>query len=102
MKLLKDRILSEGRALNEDILKVDSFINHQVDMELMSAIGKELADHFRERQVTKVVTIESSGIPPASMVALSLGVPMVILKNDGSMIRLNNAKRINAASGINI
>ncbi|MBO4799611.1 MAG: xanthine phosphoribosyltransferase [Lachnospiraceae bacterium] len=86
MKLLKDRILSEGRALNEDILKVDSFINHQVDMELMSAIGKELADHFRERQVTKVVTIESSGIPPASMVALSLGVPMVVLKKQGSKV----------------
>ena len=86
MKLLKDRILSEGRALNEDILKVDSFINHQVDMELMDAIGKDIADHFRDKKVTKVVTIESSGIPPAAMVAMSLGVPLVILKKQGSKV----------------
>lgn len=86
MKLLKDRILSEGRALNEDILKVDSFINHQVDMELMDAIGKDIADHFRDKKVTKVVTIESSGIPPATMVAMSLGVPLVILKKQGSKV----------------
>ncbi len=86
MDLLKDRIRSEGRALNEDILKVDSFINHQVDMELMNAIGKDIADHFRDKNVTKVVTIESSGIPPASTVAMSLGVPMVILKKQGSKV----------------
>ena len=86
MKLLKDRIRSEGRALNEDILKVDSFINHQVDMELMNAIGKDIADHFRDKNVTKVVTIESSGIPPACMVATSLGVPMVVLKKQGSKV----------------
>lgn len=86
MKLLKDRIRSEGRALNEDILKVDSFINHQVDMELMNAIGKDIADHFRDKKVTKVVTIESSGIPPAAMVAMSLGVPLVILKKQGSKV----------------
>jgi len=86
LKLLKDRILSEGRALNEDILKVDSFINHQVDMELMDAIGKDIADHFRDKKVTKVVTIESSGIPPAAMVAMSLGVPLVILKKQGSKV----------------
>ncbi len=86
MNLLKDRIRAEGRALNEDILKVDSFINHQVDIELMSAIGKDIADHFRDKNVTKVVTIESSGIPPACMVAMSLGVPMVVLKKQGSKV----------------
>ena len=86
MKELKDRILSDGNALNEDILKVDSFINHQVDMELMSAIGKEFADHFKDMGITKVVTIESSGIIPAGMTALELGVPLVILKKASSKI----------------
>ena len=86
LKELKDRILAEGRALNEDILKVDSFINHQVDMELMSAIGKEFAEHFKDLGITKVITIESSGIIPAGMTALELGVPLVILKKASSNV----------------
>lgn len=86
MKLLQDRILSDGRALNEDILKVDSFINHQVDMELMKAIGRDFADHFKDRNITKVITIESSGITPAAMTAEALGVPMVIMKKQPSKV----------------
>ena len=86
MKLLKDRILSEGRALNQDILKVDSFINHQVDVELMSTIGMEFAEHFKGYNVTKVITIESSGIVPAAMTASKLGVPLVILKKASSKV----------------
>ena len=86
MKELKDRILSDGKALDEDILKVDSFINHQVDMELMSAIGKKFAEHFRDNNVTKVITIESSGIIPAGMTALELGLPLVILKKSSSKV----------------
>ncbi|MBE6013994.1 MAG: xanthine phosphoribosyltransferase [Lachnospiraceae bacterium] len=86
MKILEDRILAEGRALNEDILKVDSFINHQVDVELMKAIGKDFADHFKDKNITKVVTIESSGIAPALMTAEALGVPMVIMKKQPSKV----------------
>ncbi len=86
MKILKDRILSDGHAVNEDILKVDSFINHQVDMELMSKIGEEFADHFKGMGITKVITIESSGIIPAGMTAKSLGVPLVILKKTASKV----------------
>ena len=79
MKLLEEKIRQDGNAVNEHILKVDSFINHQVDPALMQEMGKEIAEHFRGRGITKVATIESSGISPALMTALALEVPMVIL-----------------------
>ena len=84
MKLLQDKILSDGIAVNENILKVDSFINHQVDPALMVELGKELAVHFQDKGVTKVATIESSGIAPALTCAMALGVPMIILKKQPS------------------
>lgn len=84
MKLLEDKILSDGIAVNENILRVDSFINHQVDPELMMALGKELAAHFQDKGITKVATIESSGISPALTCAMALGVPMIILKKQPS------------------
>lgn len=80
MKKLEEKILGEGKALNETILKVDSFLNHQVDVELMQEIGKEFAEYFANKDITKVVTIESSGIAPATMVAMYLKVPLVFLK----------------------
>ncbi len=86
MQLLKDKILSEGVAVNEDILKVDSFINHQVDPELMEKIAEDFAGHFKNQGITKVVTIESSGIAPAVFTAKALGVPMVIFKKQPSKI----------------
>lgn len=84
MKLLEEKILKDGIAVDEDILKVDSFINHQVDPVLMTEIGRELAGHFKEHGVTKVATIESSGIAPALTCAAALGVPMIILKKQPS------------------
>lgn len=84
MKLLEDKIISDGIAVNDNILKVDSFINHQVDPELMIELGKELAAHFKNRGITRVATIESSGIAPALTCALALGVPMIILKKQPS------------------
>lgn len=86
MKLLEDRILSDGIAVNEHILKVDSFINHQVDPELMQEVGKEFASHFKDKGITKVATIESSGISPAIMTALALNVPLIIMKKQPSRI----------------
>ncbi len=86
MKLLEERILSEGKAVSEEILKVDSFINHQVDPVLMQQIGETFAAHFRECGITKVVNIESSGIAPAQMAALALGVPLVIFKKQPSKV----------------
>ena len=78
MKELQERIKKDGNAINEDILKVDSFINHQVDPVLMQQIGDAFAGHFGNKGITKVVTIESSGIAPALMTALSLNGPMII------------------------
>lgn len=90
MKLLEEKILAEGKAVNENILKVDSFINHQIDPALMLEIGRELASHFADQGITKVVTIESSGIAPALMTASVLKVPMVILKKEPSKVLNQN------------
>ena len=86
MDLLKSKILSCGKALNSEVLLVDSFLNHQVDCELMNEIGKEFKRLFENEGVTKVATIESSGIAPAAMTALQMGVPLVILKKATSAI----------------
>lgn len=84
MKLLQEKIMRDGIAVDENILKVDSFINHQVDPELMMELGKEFAAHFKDHGITKVATIESSGIAPALTCAMALGVPMIILKKQPS------------------
>ena len=86
MQMLKDAILERGKALNQDVLLVDSFLNHQVDVKLMKAVGEEFAKHFANQGITRVVTIESSGIAPASFTALALGLPLVIMKKQSSRI----------------
>ena len=90
MKELEEKIKNDGSILSEDILKVDSFVNHQVDPELMLHIGQDFAEHFKGRGITKVVTIESSGIAPALMTAQQLGVPLVIVKKQPSKILNDN------------
>lgn len=77
MEALKARILREGKNLGNGILKVDGFINHQVDPALMEACGRELARRFQAIQATKVLTAEISGIAPALMTAFHLQVPVV-------------------------
>jgi xanthine phosphoribosyltransferase len=77
MEALKERIRQEGQNLGNGILKVDSFINHQVDPALMLAAGGALAAHFGALGITKVITAEISGIAPALTTALALGVPVV-------------------------
>ena len=77
MQLLRNRILQEGRNLGNGILKVDGFINHQVDPQLMDACGKEFARRFKDLGATKVLTAEISGIAPAVTSALHLGLPVV-------------------------
>ncbi len=74
MQALKERILTEGQNLGGGILKVDSFINHQVDPAMMLAIGGALAAHFGAMGINKILTAEISGIAPALMTALALGV----------------------------
>ena len=86
MELLKQRILKDGRALSEHVLLVDSFLNHQVDVKLMKACGEEFARRFADAGVTRIATIESSGIAPATMTALAMRLPMVIMKKSVSSI----------------
>lgn len=86
MKSLEQRILKDGRALNEDVLLVDSFLNHQIDPVLMADIGEQFARLAWDLKITRVVTIESSGIAPAQMTALALNVPLVVMKKSSSRI----------------
>lgn len=80
MKLLEDRIMAEGRFLPPEIIKVDSFLNHQIDPILMEEMGKEFYRLFADAGVTKVLTIEASGIAMALEAARCFRVPMVFAK----------------------
>jgi xanthine phosphoribosyltransferase len=77
LKELKERILREGKCLGNGILKVDGFVNHQVDPALMDSCGKELAHRFKGIGASKVMTAEISGIAPALTTAMYLGLPVV-------------------------
>ncbi|WP_110112316.1 xanthine phosphoribosyltransferase [Bacillus sp. CGMCC 1.16541] len=85
MNVLEQKILTDGIVLSESILKVDSFLNHQMDPLLMKQIGEEFAARFQHKNITKVLTIESSGIAPAIMASLQLGVPMVFARKRKSL-----------------
>ncbi len=80
MKQLKERILRDGRCFPGGILKVDNFINHQMDPTLMREMSKELVRRFAGHQINKVITIEASGIAPAIMVGDLLNVPVLFAK----------------------
>ena len=80
MSYLKERILKDGEVFEGNVLKVDSFLNHQIDPVVMEEIEKEFCAYFRKKNITKIFTIEASGIAPAIMVAADLGVPMLFAK----------------------
>lgn len=81
MKILKDRIVADGVAIGTEIVKVDSFLNHQIDVELLDQIGQEFAERFRDCEVTKILTVEASGIAVACMAARHFGnIPVVFAK----------------------
>lgn len=90
MDLLKNKILSEGIALSDNVLKVDKFLNHQIDPELMVEIGKEFHARFKDVKITKVLTLESSGIAPAVMTALNFNVPAVFARKRKSLTFTND------------
>lgn len=90
MKVLQEKILKEGRVLSGDILKVDAFLNHQIDPILMQEIGKEFAKRFKADNITKIVTIETSGIAPALMVALELDVKVLFARKSKSLTLRDN------------
>ena len=85
MKKLIERIEKDGNVLGDGVLKVDSFLTHQVDPELMQEIGTIFAKRFQAEQITKVVTIEASGIAPALFPAQTLGVPMIFARKAKSL-----------------
>lgn len=80
MELLKQRILRDGKNPSEGVLKVDSFINHQLDTQLLMSIGVEFARRFTYARATKILTIEASGIAPAVMAGYCMGMPVVFAK----------------------
>ena len=85
MNFLELRILKDGLVKPGNVLKVDSFLNHQMDIALMEEIGREFKRRFADKTVTKVMTIEASGIGIAAFVAREFGVPMVFAKKSKSI-----------------
>lgn len=80
MNFLEARIVKDGQVLPGNVLKINAFLNHQVDPQLMMQVGSALASSFKQKGVTKVLTCESSGIAPGVMVAYQLGVPLVFAR----------------------
>lgn len=85
MERLKQAIMERGSVLSKNVLKVDTFLNHQIDTVLMAEVGEEFAHLFQEEGITKVLTIESSGIAPSFMAATKLGVPLVFARKRKSL-----------------
>ena len=85
MNFLEERILKDGIVKPGNVLKVDSFLNHQMDISLMEEIGREFKRRFADKPITKVMTIEASGIGIAAFVAKEFGVPMVFAKKSKSV-----------------
>ena len=85
MQILKDRIRKDGRIKAGNVLKVDSFLNHQLDIELFDAMGAEFKRLFADAPVTKILTIEASGIGIACVAARHFGVPVVFAKKTQSI-----------------
>ncbi|HIV81894.1 MAG TPA: xanthine phosphoribosyltransferase [Candidatus Salinicoccus merdavium] len=85
MELLKERIMNDGLALSETVLKVDEFLNHQIDPELMVEIGKEFKRRFSNKKIDKILTLESSGIAPSIMAGLEFGIPVVFARKRKSL-----------------
>ncbi|REK76155.1 xanthine phosphoribosyltransferase [Paenibacillus paeoniae] len=86
MEKLKQRILEESSVLSSDVLRMDAIINHQVDPALTMEMGQEFAKRFAEQSITKVITVESSGIPAAFAAAYVLGVPLVFARRKKTLI----------------
>ena len=92
MKLLEERILKDGNVKPGNVLKVDSFLNHQMDVELFNAMGREFKRLFAGKPINKILTIEASGIGIACITAQHFGVPVVFAKKaksinlDGEML----------------
>ncbi len=80
MQLLEERIIKDGKVFSGNVLKVDSFLNHQIDVELLDKMGSEVKQQFKDEKVTKVLTIEASGIGVGCMVAKHFNCPLLFAK----------------------
>ncbi len=98
MKALKSKIVQQGKVLSDTVLKVDSFLNHQIDATLMKEIGEVFASRFKKDNITKIVTLESSGIAPAVMTGLVLHVPVVFARKKKSLTLSENLLTANVYS----
>lgn len=85
MKLLEEKILNEGIVLPGNILKVDCFLNHQIDVDLFMEMGKDLYEHFKGKEISKILTLEVSGIAVAFAAATYFKVPVVFAKKTSSL-----------------
>lgn len=98
MEALKQKIQQEGTVLSPSVIKVDSFLNHCIEPSFMQEIGEAFADKFNNESVTKIITLESSGIAPATMTGLVLGVPVVFLRKQKSLTMQNDLLTANVYS----
>ena len=85
MNFLEERIIKDGVVKEGNVLKVDSFLNHQMDVKLFDQMGEEFMKRFKDKPINKILTIEASGIGIASVVALRFGVPVVFAKKSKSI-----------------
>lgn len=85
MKLLKQAIQKYGEVRSDQVLKVDAFLNHQIDTELMIEVGREFAERFNDSGITKILTIETSGIAPSFTTAVELDVPLIFARKKKSI-----------------
>ena len=85
MNCIEERILKDGIVKEGNVLKVDSFLNHQMDIALFSEMGKEWKSRFADKEINKILTIEASGIGIAAVVAMEFGVPVVFAKKSKSI-----------------
>lgn len=98
MKILKDRIEKEGKHLGKGILKVDGFMNHQIDPVLMKQIGEEFAARFANVNATRILTAETSGIAPALSAAVVMQIPLVFARKHKPVTMAGEGHRQSAPS----
>lgn len=98
MDQLSKFVLDKGIVIDEDILKVDSFLNHQVDMEFMNLVVDKFYQEYKDKKIDKIITLEVSGIAPATLLANKLNVPLVIVKKQKSLILKDNVYSSNVKS----
>ena len=90
MELLREMVITDGKVYDNNVLKVDSFLNHQIDAGLMMKMAESFYKYFKKEKITKILTIEASGIAPAIMVANLFNVPMVFAKKSKPSTLKNN------------